>query len=359
MDEKISPETEERIRELCRKISVAHNLDEEIQRELFSHMEDKLLGYLSGEEKLTEEDAFVLVREHFGDPEVISAMLMKVHRAEAVTSLVRRIAAVLVLTLAAGLAGYCLQLIFRIGSLVAFGSAGMFRHWKESVGILCEAALFTVVLVHWRKRTDREEKPWFQTAGPLAFVLIIAALLCLDTLIPFLVCLDPAHLLNIPPDILSELHRGIRGPSIGGGHHTNPYWLVQLILRPVDQASYSSKFYSFLELVYLVFQCALWLWWCDTPPRSRHVLFITTGAWAFYSLLITSFQPIPLFWWDPTGQVFFRVHWYQTVWVVPGWLFVYLMLIVLASVMYISTGFVLSRRDTSGMEDTGNHISAA
>jgi hypothetical protein len=356
MPEPLSSKTIKKLNAASDALSQKHHLDANACAELRSRMETNLLAYLSGEEKLTEEDAFFLVREHFGDPEVIRAMLLNVHRAEAVTSLVRRIAAVLVLTLAAGLAGYCLQLIFRIGSLVAFGSAGMFRHWKESVGILCEAALFTVVLVHWRKRTDREEKPWFQTAGPLAFVLIIAALLCLDTLIPFLVCLDPAHLLNIPRYMLSELHRGY---SISGGHHTDPYWLVQLLLKPMHPPTFGSIFYSLLALAYLVFQCALWLWWCDAPPRRFNGMVIAIGAWAFYSFIITWFQPKPIFQWDRTGQVFFRTMWYQTVWNVSGWLFVYLMLIVLASVMYISTGFFSSRRDKYRMEDTGNHISAA
>ena len=79
MDKKLSPETAERIRELCRKISVAHNLDEDIQRELCAHMEDKLLGYLSGAEKLTGEDAFILVREHFGNTENLKRLLRQVH----------------------------------------------------------------------------------------------------------------------------------------------------------------------------------------------------------------------------------------------------------------------------------------
>ncbi len=36
MDDKISPEAVERIRELCLTISVAHNLDDDIRAEEFS-----------------------------------------------------------------------------------------------------------------------------------------------------------------------------------------------------------------------------------------------------------------------------------------------------------------------------------
>ena len=89
MDTDISPETTERIRALCRRISVAHDLDDEIQRELFSHMEDKLHGYLSGGEKVTEEDALILVREHFGKPEVVRGLFREVHAPETHLSLLR------------------------------------------------------------------------------------------------------------------------------------------------------------------------------------------------------------------------------------------------------------------------------
>jgi len=65
----ISPQVQERIEALCRQISVAHELDEDIRKELRGHLEDKLLAYLSGEERLTEQDAFILVRERLRNPD--------------------------------------------------------------------------------------------------------------------------------------------------------------------------------------------------------------------------------------------------------------------------------------------------
>ena len=59
MSDKLSGETQKKIIELCIKISVAHNLDDEIREELFTHMEDKLLGYINGNVAITEEDAFI------------------------------------------------------------------------------------------------------------------------------------------------------------------------------------------------------------------------------------------------------------------------------------------------------------
>lgn len=81
MAENISPETAGKIHALCSRISVANSLDQEIQEELFSHLEEKLLAYLSGKEKITEEDAFILVREHFGDPVILKGLLKDVHTA--------------------------------------------------------------------------------------------------------------------------------------------------------------------------------------------------------------------------------------------------------------------------------------
>jgi hypothetical protein len=86
----------ERMRALCQKITVAYDLDPEIQEELFGHMEDRLLGYMSGEDKLTEEDAYILVREHFGDPAALKGLLHEVHDASVRTTLARRLTAALV-----------------------------------------------------------------------------------------------------------------------------------------------------------------------------------------------------------------------------------------------------------------------
>jgi len=162
--------------------------------------------------------------------------------------------------------------------------------------------------------------------------------------------------LNIPSYMLPDFQRGF---AYHESHHSNPYWLVQFILKPEHPVKFDSIFYSLLALAYLVYQCALWLWWCDAHPRRHDGMVASIGAWVFYSFIITWFQPMPVFWWDRTGQVFFRTSWYQTVGNVSGWLNVYFTLIVLASVLYISIGFVLSRRDTFRMEDSGNHMSAA
>ena len=80
---------------------MAHDLDAEIQEELYGHMQDKLIAYLDGEEALAEADAFILVREHFGNPSAVKGLLQDVHAYEAdvtrnETMMLKTVAAILV-----------------------------------------------------------------------------------------------------------------------------------------------------------------------------------------------------------------------------------------------------------------------
>ncbi len=74
MNTPLNNDTQQRARELARTITVAHDLDPEIQEELYGHIEDKLLAYKNGEERITDEDAFILVREHFGNAKELKTM---------------------------------------------------------------------------------------------------------------------------------------------------------------------------------------------------------------------------------------------------------------------------------------------
>ena len=74
-NETVSPEMQKEIEGFCNKITTIYDIDNEIKEELYGHIEDKLPGYLSGEVELTEDDAFVLVSEHFGKPEIIKKLL--------------------------------------------------------------------------------------------------------------------------------------------------------------------------------------------------------------------------------------------------------------------------------------------
>lgn len=76
-------ESLQRIRSLCHELAAKHGLDEQTRDELCGHLEDKLLGYLGGEVPITEEDALLLVRSHFGDAEQVARRLGRWSRLEA------------------------------------------------------------------------------------------------------------------------------------------------------------------------------------------------------------------------------------------------------------------------------------
>jgi hypothetical protein len=247
-------------------------------------------------------------------------------------TLARKIGAALALTLFTGLARYCLLFMMRLGNLAVFGNAGMLLNGKEIFAFLCEGALFLGILAHWRKRLEKGEKLWFQTSGPITFAAILAGLIGLNSLAPFLVFLDPQHLLNIPPSMLAEFQKGF--PAYVESHHTSPYWLVQYILNPSVATPSGALPFMLVSLGYLLFQCAVWLWWCDTPPRNRCLFFLTAGAWAVYSFLITTFQPAPVFQWDGAGKLLSGTDWYRPVWDTRGLVTDYLALVALAIGMY-------------------------
>ena len=63
------------IRSLCAQLADRHGLDDDAREEMCGHLEDKLVGYLSGEVRVSEQDALLLVRAHFGDADRIAGSL--------------------------------------------------------------------------------------------------------------------------------------------------------------------------------------------------------------------------------------------------------------------------------------------
>ena len=92
MGRSLSVELESQIRALCESIAQRDQLGEDVQEELRGHIEDKVLGYLDGKEALTEEDALLLAREHFGNPDALKAALFKSKGTHTIRSVMRRIA---------------------------------------------------------------------------------------------------------------------------------------------------------------------------------------------------------------------------------------------------------------------------
>ncbi|MDX9975743.1 MAG: hypothetical protein RBU21_22370 [FCB group bacterium] len=168
MDKQVDPAVQERVRALCRQITVAHDFDAEIQEELYGHMEDKLLAYLAGEEKLSPDDAFILVREHFGNPEALQEVLQAVHEPGVRVSLPRRLTAALVATTGIGVP---VGLLCN-AALIALGLFGTrldsfyafvvnVRFWMNMAPQLISSLLLWCLLLRWQRRLAQGQHLWF------------------------------------------------------------------------------------------------------------------------------------------------------------------------------------------------------
>ena len=268
MHNSLDSSTQKKLEELCRIVSVGHDLDPEIQEELHGHMEDKLLAYLNGEETVTEDDAFILVREHFGDPSALKGLLRSVHAKEANISLARRFAAGF-----AALIGisFCISLFFSLLNyvlLVAVGFAAVpvpTNHPEgtvqvavkymsypfgaffssptnsgavDSLGIMymlltqCASIavpiLLWLVLRNWQKKLNGGRLLWFNQWSYRKIIYCLLLLSVLRHMVPHMEYNGTA-VIGIPY---------IKMPSIMG---------INIVMSPLI--------------------CMVWIWWCDNRPR--------------------------------------------------------------------------------------------
>ena len=266
MAEPLSSNTQEQMRALCKKISVAHSLDAEIRDELYGHMEDKLLAYLNGEEPVTEDDAYILVREHFGDPAVLKGLLQDVHAYEVHVSLARRLAA----AFAASMIAMSSFSIFMC--LVSLGYMNWIKWQGESNSgnaifavvsslMLLGAAFFLYrILCYWHRRLDAGDRLWFVRWRPHFIAALLVLRYFLQKSIP---CVNAARLLSI-------------SPKIGWTTLALPIYIVVGWMSPVVQ-------------------CMAWLWWCDRPPRRAKAAAYAFWAWCLSYGLLTVVAPLELF----------------------------------------------------------------
>jgi len=241
----------EKARELARKITVAHDLDPEIQEELYGHIEDKLLAYTSGEERISDEDAFILVREHFGDAKMLRSMFAEVHEAAATLALGRLIGAACVITLAVTWLCTLLALPFQGLALYLLEHGATDGAVMPPVAFLLYHAMVPVLpigvalaFVHWRKCLEAGKRPWFYRWSKWDFLRCGAILF---TAIPFTPSFElvPFHALS--PD-LAAFEPTDTQAAIGA-------WMIQCSL------------------------CVAWLWWCGAELRRPSTAMYCVGGW--------------------------------------------------------------------------------
>ncbi|MBN2311676.1 MAG: hypothetical protein JXR94_22045 [Candidatus Hydrogenedentes bacterium] len=248
MDDKLSPATREEIQALCRKISVAHHLDAEIQEELHGHMEDKLAAYLDGEEALSEQDAFILVREHFGDPAALKRLLQDVHVHETHVSLALRLAVAFAVTTG-------LHALFGIAArafLHVWPAARGMGGFQAVVALAATTAIVVswLLLWRWQRGLAAGRTPWLLTRRPVYLVGVAALVWLLQSLAPISVLFDGS------------------APMLDLGNA----WLI--IVAAIT--------------AWPVLQCIVWLWWCDRPPRRARTAGAVAGVWALWMWLSSS-----------------------------------------------------------------------
>jgi hypothetical protein len=350
MAENLSPETSEKLRYLCRKIAVAHTIDEEIQQELYSHMEDKFLGYLSGEEKITEEDAFILVREHFGKPESIKDLLQEVHSLETRISLARKIGAVLAATLGIGALSYTVEIILRFVGFWVFGPS--IDRWTLIFQFYLLGIIFLpFILYRWREAQGRGESIWYKTASLYTFLLILLILLCFDTIVPIILFFSQYRLFNILPWYYDDFLRG--HVAFSTGYHTDIHMNFSFLTNQFTDFGF--RISGLLSFGYLIAQCGIWLWWCDSTSRRILSRVIVVVAWLLFTFLIANYTP-QLGFGSNMGSVRTIIYWHRYPYDISAIIFHYLIIGTLVAAFYSLTKYsvktikrILERRRKTGV----------
>lgn len=258
MYKSIMPETREQLEALCRKVTVSRHLDEEIRRELFSHMEDRMLAHMNGELPMTEEDAFVLVREHFGDPAVIKEHLQGVYVEEAACSMGRRLAAAFIGFAAVGL--FCAFL-----ELAGAGASSVLGIWRApvqmtsfwAVELILSPWLTYMLLRWWKRRLEHGERVWFQEVprGRLLQTLGVAAV-------------------------------AMAALAVCSG------WLGAFDQNALDQNA--PDWFAAFPFVSVSITGAIWIWFCDQPPHTRRSVHFAAGLWALYLCAVSILATVPV-----------------------------------------------------------------
>jgi len=339
VDNELSNDTQQKARELARKITVAHDLDPEIQEELYGHIEDKLLAYKSGEERISDEDAFILVREHFGDAGNVKRLFWDVYQGESERGLLRNVlvAAITTLICVQGVAwmAHFASLIFAIGNpseppdrIAASLVAG--------IPLLLSCLCFW----RWKRQTRRGEKVWYhswktRTLLALALGLFATGHVVPGFFAPLLFAVEVPSLLHLlmlnafPPHrpldmaiaplafLLANaalfafivwagvrIERSSRNPFSSIGippllRAAYP-WAMLVILVLADLAllflfagifprtvfaSVGQWLALAIRIAAVVAFCASWIWWCDAPPRSTRSAAKTALLWAGFTAL--------------------------------------------------------------------------
>ncbi|MFA6242016.1 MAG: hypothetical protein WC655_13870 [Candidatus Hydrogenedentales bacterium] len=251
----------QQIQSYCDKVCTMHGLDD-VREELQDHFEDKMIAYLSCGEKLQEQDAFLLVREHFGDPAALKSMFQTVHVKEAGVTLGRRICAAFAVAL----------FLCAITQAMFLVTSVLIHMWQPTpeMRLLISVAygnfimtLFPValylILRRWNRRLSMGAPVWFTRMPMPSLLRVLAALILFERLVP-------------------TLGWGVMSRPIVAGGVSHPVEILLMILGLLAFAA----------------QGVVWMWWVDRAPRTKTALVAALACLCAMTILATgSFSIFP------------------------------------------------------------------
>ncbi len=260
----LSPEIQACIHKFAREISAGTHLEQEFEEELAGHVEDKIRGYLSGADPITEDDALLLARRHFGNPQVVRTLLQETHAGldirEVRSALAQRVAAAIsAMFLSAALAQILQQAWLQAidYQLALTESPGSFLRTRLVILFLFHLVLSLVgpAVMYFLLRRKRNS-PATRTRS-----MSQLRLRALTSMLIFVTVTVGMRIIYFYPF------------SSRGGV-TIPYYYYSLAI-------------VWLQLLTPALSALVWVWWCDRKPfRLASVVFALLG-WVLTTTLIT------------------------------------------------------------------------
>ncbi len=251
----LSPEIAARIDSLAKQISVAEHLDAEIQAELRGHIEDKLRGYLSGEVRVSEGDAMLLAKAHFGDARAVKGMFQGVHATTHGASLMRRLVAFLLVVAAVSMLVEIADIMWTVVVIYPAAKVAEEQHselfWLPQIFFAAFLVAISIALTWhalsiWRTKMNLGQTLWFEKWSGLKLLLVVMAAMACGAIL--------SNIFSRTLIVLSDV-------------------------RLVHARSALVSISLFLKYVEYAVDSLLCLWWCDRAPRTRRTLFYSAIGW--------------------------------------------------------------------------------
>jgi hypothetical protein len=267
MNKPLSLETQSQIRALCESIAQRDQLGEDVQEELRGHIEDKVSAYLAGYEELSEADAFLLARGHFGKPATLKNLLQTTHPHQTALHFFRRIAIAIAATLAAQVVAKCVLCAGTLTIIPSLMSQSMLGY---AVGITFGRTI-------------------------LDFAVPVFALILLTSLRrPYFVRLrrwldtSPIHYFGLAMLCVFVFWLSIPVATTEGTIHYSPI------------SNEQNRLFMLLSGISMWIgafaRCLIWIWWCDRSPRTKMGTRTAAIAWGLFEVnlpFIHLFLPWP------------------------------------------------------------------